>query len=79
MQLTTSVCVELVPISDSASNKKIYQAILHQRIPTERPNARWKYDVENDIRMMGIINWKEVAQDRDGWRRATREEHILLG
>jgi hypothetical protein len=22
---------------------------------------------------MGIVNWREVAQDRDGWRRATRK------
>jgi hypothetical protein len=35
--------------------------------------------VENDIRKMGIVNWKEVVQDRDGWKRETRVALILLG
>jgi hypothetical protein len=36
-------------------------------------------DVENDIRKMGIVNWRQVSQDRDGWRRATSEALILVG
>jgi hypothetical protein len=35
--------------------------------------------VENDIRNVGIVNWRQAAQDRDGWRRSTREALILLG
>jgi hypothetical protein len=31
------------------------------------------------IRKMEIVNWRKVAQDRDGWRKATGEAHILLG
>jgi hypothetical protein len=38
-----------------------------------------KDDVENDLRKIGIANWRQVAQDRDGQRRATRETIILLG
>jgi hypothetical protein len=41
------------------------------------PNG--KDDVKNDIRKMGIVNWMQVVQDRDGWRKATREVLILLG
>jgi hypothetical protein len=41
--------------------------------------AGWKHDVENDIRQIGIVNWRQVAQDRNGWRTATREVLILLG
>jgi hypothetical protein len=36
-----------------------------------RPKVRWKDDVENDIRKIGIVNWRQVAQFRDSWRRAT--------
>jgi hypothetical protein len=36
-------------------------------------------DVQKDTRTMGIVNWRHVAQDRDGWRRATTEVLILLG
>jgi hypothetical protein len=43
-----------------------------------RPKARWKDDVEDDIRNIGIIKWGKVAQDRDGWRRATGEHLSFL-
>jgi hypothetical protein len=42
-------------------------------------HARWKDDVQNDIRKMRIVNWRHVAQDKDGQRRATMEALILLG
>jgi hypothetical protein len=58
---------------------KIYQANFHQKRPKRRPQARRKDDVEKGVRKMGIGNWKQVAQDRDRWRRATREALILLG
>jgi hypothetical protein len=28
---------------------------------------------------MGIVNWRKVEQDRNGWGRATGEDIILLG
>jgi len=30
-------------------------------------------------KMMGLVNWRQVVQDRDGWRKATGEVLILLG
>jgi hypothetical protein len=36
-------------------------AVLNGRMlktSTERLKAGWKDDVENDIRMMGIVNWR---------------------
>ena len=56
----------------------MYQPNLNQQRHTGKPEAKWKYDVENDIRQMGILNWSQVAQDRDVWRRATGEALILL-
>jgi hypothetical protein len=47
--------------------------------PKWRLKARWKDDVDNDIRKMGIFNWRQVAQDRNGWRRVIREALTLLG
>jgi hypothetical protein len=59
--------------------KKLYQANLHKKWYKQRPKARWKDDAENDIRKMGIVNWRQAAQDRDGWRAENRETFILLG
>jgi hypothetical protein len=67
------------PKADTKNTKKIDEANLHHKLPKGRPKDRWKCDVENDIRKTGIVNWREVAQDRDGWRRATGEDLILLG
>jgi len=41
--------------------------------------SRSKDGVENDRRKVGIVDWRQVKQDRDGWRRVTREVLILVG
>jgi hypothetical protein len=44
-----------------------------------RSKARWKDDVENDVRKMGIVKWRQVGKDNRGeWWRASREKLILL-
>jgi hypothetical protein len=53
-------------VDDARNATKIYQANLDQKQTKGRPKARWKDDVENDIRKMGIVNWRQLAQDRDG-------------
>jgi hypothetical protein len=63
---------------DTRYTKKIYQANLHQKRPKGRPKAGWKGDVENDIKKMEIVNWRQEAWHRDGWKRATRETLIFL-
>jgi hypothetical protein len=66
-------------MDDARNTKKIYKTNLNQKHLKGRPNTKWKDDVESDIRKMGIVSWRQVAQDRDGWRRANRQEVILLG
>ena len=36
-------------------------------------------DVKNGVRYMGIVNWRQVTQDRDGWRRDNGEAFVFLG
>jgi hypothetical protein len=59
--------------------RKYNKPIYIKRWLKGRPKARWKDEVENDIRKMRIDNWRQIVQDRDGWRRAMREALILLG
>jgi hypothetical protein len=66
-------------IDDARNTTKMYQANLHQNRHKGWPKARWKGDVENDIRKMEIVNWRQVAQDRDGWRGAIRGALSLRG
>ena len=59
--------------------KGVYQVNLLQNRPKGRPKDGWKNEGGNEIRKMGIVNWRKVAQDGDGWRRATMEALVLLG
>jgi DNA-directed RNA polymerase delta subunit len=49
-----------------------------QRRSKRRPKARWEDDVEDDLRTMGVVNWRQTAQDRDGWSTPV-EAIIFLG
>jgi len=53
---------------DARTTKKIHQANIHQKLPKWRSKATWKDDVQNDVRKMGIVNWRQVAKDREEWR-----------
>jgi hypothetical protein len=64
--------------TDDQTPRKYTKPTFTKKRPKRRPKARWKDDVENDIRKMGFVNWRQVAQDRDGWNRATREVLIFL-
>jgi hypothetical protein len=34
-----------------------------------RPKLRWEDDVLEDIKSMKVCNWKNVAQDRERWKK----------
>jgi hypothetical protein len=37
--------------------------------PTGRPKIRWEDGVLGDVRSMNVLNWKDVAQNRDRWKK----------
>jgi hypothetical protein len=36
--------------------------------PKGRPRLRWEDDARNDLRMMGVKNWKQRVQERKQWK-----------
>jgi len=40
----------------------------HATIPKGRPRLRWDDDVRDDLRKIGVNNWKHKAQERKSWR-----------
>jgi len=44
-----------------------------------KPKSRWRDDTENNIRKMGDANCRQIAHDRDEWRKAPREILMLSG
>jgi hypothetical protein len=48
--------------------KTIYKWKPYTTRPKGRPRARWKDDVRNDLRKMGVTNWKQRMQERKKWK-----------
>ena len=55
-------------MDETRNSKKIYQVNLHHKLSKGRHKARGKDDVGDDIRKKGIVNRRQVAQERDGWQ-----------
>jgi hypothetical protein len=41
-----------------------------------RPRKRWIDEVEEDLKIMGIVNWHAVAKDRQEWRKILLEAKV---
>jgi len=48
--------------------KTIYKWKPYATIPKGRPRVRWEDDVRNDLRKMGVNNWKQTTQERMKWK-----------
>jgi len=58
--------VERMP--DERVVKSIYKWKPNATRPKGRPRLRWDDDVRDDLRKMGVNNWKQKAQERKPWR-----------
>ena len=48
--------------------KTIYKWKPYATRPKGRPRVRWEDDVRNDLRKMGVNNWKQRTQERKKWK-----------
>jgi len=51
--------------------RRVSEAICMSTRSRGRPRARWREEVERDLRAMGITNWRRIARDR--------EQHSVAG
>ena len=56
--------------------KTIYKWKLYATRPKGRPRVRWEDDVRNDLRKMGVTNWKQTTQERKKWKEITEQAKI---
>jgi hypothetical protein len=48
--------------------KTIYKWKPYATRPKGRRRLRWEDDVRNDLRKMGVNNWKQMTQERKKWK-----------
>ena len=53
--------------------KTIYKWKPYATRPKGRPRVRWEDDVRNDLRKMGVSNWKQTTQERKKWKEITEQ------
>jgi hypothetical protein len=65
------------------SNDRMPKMILNAKMEGDRkrgrPKKRWINDVEQDLRKLGIRNWRSRAGDRQRWRAVVREAKVHPG
>jgi hypothetical protein len=55
-------------MSDERVAKRIYKWKPYATRPKGRPRLRWQDEVRNDLRKMGVKNWKQRVQERKQWK-----------
>jgi hypothetical protein len=66
-------------MENSRMPKRMMREKIYTRRKRGRPKVRWLYDVQEDLREMGIEGWRRKAQDRDQWRRIAQEAKVHEG
>ena len=56
--------------------KTIYKWIPYATRPKGGPRVRWEDHVRNDLRKMGVSNWKQTTQERKKWKEIIEQAKI---
>jgi hypothetical protein len=65
-------------MNEIRSVKKIFEGKLEGRRGRRRPRFRWIDDVEDDLRKLGVKQWRAKALDREEWASIIREAKAKL-
>ena len=57
--------------------KKIKRWTPMSKRPTGRPKKRCEDEVLEDIKSMNVCNWKNVAQNRDRWKKVVEQARTV--
>jgi hypothetical protein len=57
--------------------KKIKRWKPMSKRPLGRSKLRWKDDVSEDIKSLNLRNWRNVAQDRERWKKVVEQARTL--
>jgi hypothetical protein len=69
----------LICTSENRIIKKIFNTKLEGTRKVGRPKVRWEECVCQDIRILGVKNWRSVALNREEWRITLRKARAHKG
>jgi len=59
--------------------KRLYQNTPEGSRSVGKPSLRWMDDVREDLRRMGVTNWRIRAHRTDDWKMVVKEAKVLQG
>jgi hypothetical protein len=68
----------MVRMNENRSVKKIFGGKLKGRRSRGIPNLRWINDVEDDLRKLGVKQWRTKALEREKWASIIKEAQAKL-
>jgi hypothetical protein len=57
----------------------VFKNIPERKRSVGKPRKRWLDDIENDLKQMGVIGWREIVRDRGAWKLVQKEAKVLHG
>jgi hypothetical protein len=63
---------------DQLCVEKSFEGKLEGRRGRGRPRLRWRYDVEGDLRKLGVKRWRTKALNGEEWASFIREAKAKL-
>jgi hypothetical protein len=69
----------LMLISDERTFKKIFSTKLDGTRSVGRPKLGWENGVAQDMQILGVKKWKNVALNRDEWAKLLKKARVHQG
>jgi hypothetical protein len=64
-------------MADDNNVKKIKRWKPLSKRPNGRPKIRWEDDVLEDIKSIKVCDWKNIAQNRDRWKKVVEQARTM--
>jgi hypothetical protein len=66
-------------ISEEREVKRLYQNTPEGSRSVGRPRLGWVEDAREDLRRMGVTDWRIRGHRRDDWKMVVKEAKVLQG
>jgi hypothetical protein len=69
----------IVRTENSRTVKEVFDTRPEGTRKIGRPKLRWEFGVIQDIRALGVKNWRNAAMDREDWKMILKKARVHTG